>query len=221
MHSYKKRYYRLHIVVGKIILNSYPQFFSEEDKLALTLKDLYKEWERRTSLALIPFYIERLKFMEDERYKRNREGTFIPGEDTEFLLKNISETDRKLQQEKLEVQGMAEKLYQKWLEIKELRKKNQYASTNLRLKVHKSDDGEFFFNLMHEEPSSKMFNGTALPSSEISRRNDVIKIRAFIRLIINGHYVTRSKKAFLRWPNLELEIAEQFEVYLFTMPSSI
>jgi hypothetical protein len=116
---------------------------------------------------------------------------------------------------------MAEKLYQKWIEIKDLRKKNQYASTNLKLKVHKSDDGEFFFNLMHEEPSSKMFNGTALPSSEISRRNDVIKIRAFIRLIINGHYVTRSKKAFLRWPNLELEIAEQFEVYLFTMPSSI
>jgi heat shock protein HspQ len=35
MHSYKKRYYRLHIVVGKIILNSYSQFFSEEDKLAL------------------------------------------------------------------------------------------------------------------------------------------------------------------------------------------
>ena len=90
-----------------------------------------------------------------------------------------------------------------------------------KLKVHKSEDGEFYFNLMHEEPSAKMYNGTALPSSEITRRNDVVKIRAFIRLIINGHYVTRSKKAFLRWPNLELEIAEQFEVYLFTMPTSI
>lgn len=27
MHSYKKRYYRLHIVVGKIVLQSYPSFF--------------------------------------------------------------------------------------------------------------------------------------------------------------------------------------------------
>lgn len=90
----------------------------------MELKDLYKEWERRTSLALIPFYMERLKFMEDERYKRSRDGTFVPGEDAEFLLKNISETERKLQQEKLEVQNMAEKLYQKWKEIKELRKKN-------------------------------------------------------------------------------------------------
>lgn len=111
MHSYKKRYYRLHIVVGKIILNNYSEFFSAEDKLALQLKELYKEWERRTSLALIPFYMERLKFMEDERYKRNREGTFIPGEDTDFLLKNIAETERKLSNEKLEVQGMAERLY--------------------------------------------------------------------------------------------------------------
>jgi|LauGreDrversion4_2_1035121.scaffolds.fasta_scaffold15507_2 hypothetical protein len=116
---------------------------------------------------------------------------------------------------------MAEKLYQKWKEIKELRKKNMYAASNLKLKVHKSDDGEFFFNLIHEEPSSKLYSGGALPSSEITRRNDIVKIRAFIRLIINGHYVTRSKKAFLKWPNLELEIAEQFEVYLFTMPSSI
>ena len=221
MHSYKKRYYRLHIVVGKITLNNYPEFFSPEDKLALQLKELYKEWERRTSLALIPFYMERLKFMEDERYKRNREGTFIPGEDTDFLLKNIAETERKLQNEKLEVQGMAERLYQKWKEIKTLRKEKGYAATNLKLMVHKSEDGEFFYNLMHEEPSSKTFTGAALPSTEISRRNDVIKIRAFIRLIINGHYVTRSKKAFLKWPNLELEIAEQFEVYLFTMPSSI
>ena len=85
---------------------------------------------------------------------------------------------------------MAEKLYQKWKEIKELRKKNMYAASNLKLKVHKSDDGEFFFNLIHEEPSSKLYSGGALPSSEITRRNDIVKIRAFIRLIINGHYVT-------------------------------
>ncbi len=40
--------------------------------------------------------MERLKFMEDERYKRNREGLLVPGEDTEFLLKNIKETENKL-----------------------------------------------------------------------------------------------------------------------------
>ena len=38
---------------------------------------------------------------------------------------------------------------------------------------------------MYEEPSSKKFNATPLPSSEVSRRHDAIKIRAYARLIIN------------------------------------
>lgn len=66
MHSYKKRYFRLDIIVGKLALHGSPQYFSIEDRLALELRELYKEWERRTSLALIPFFMERLKFMEDE-----------------------------------------------------------------------------------------------------------------------------------------------------------
>lgn len=66
MHSFKKRYYRLDIIVGKIGLLNYPLFFSQEDKLSIELKELFKEWERRTSLALIPFYQERVKFMEEE-----------------------------------------------------------------------------------------------------------------------------------------------------------
>lgn len=62
--------------------------------MALELKELYKEWERRTSLALIPFYDERLKFMRDELYNRHREGgnPLISKEDNEFLSRNIEET---------------------------------------------------------------------------------------------------------------------------------
>lgn len=47
------------------------------------------------------------------------------------------------------------------------------------------------------------------------------RVRAYVRVVINGHYVTRSRKVFLRWPNLELDILEQFEIYVFTMPSTI
>jgi hypothetical protein len=61
---------------------------------------------------------------------------------------------------------------------------------------------------MHEEPSGKKYNGTALPGSEVSRRNNAMKIRAYIRLIINGKYVSRTRKAFLNWPNFEIEISE-------------
>jgi hypothetical protein len=56
LHSFKKRYFRLDIVIGKVCLLKYPQFFSKEDKLAIELRELYKDYERRTSLAMIPFY---------------------------------------------------------------------------------------------------------------------------------------------------------------------
>lgn len=61
---------------------------------------------------------------------------------------------------------------------------------------------------MHEEPSAKKFNGSVLPNSEVSRRNNVGRIRAYIRLIINGKYVARTRKAFLNWPNFEIDLSE-------------
>jgi len=99
MHSFKQRYYRLDINIGKIVLHSYPDFFSLEDRLAIEIKELFKDWERRTSLALIPFYMERIKFMEDEQYKREREGgnPLASKDDDEFLKRNIEETQRKLE----------------------------------------------------------------------------------------------------------------------------
>ena len=69
---------------------------------------------------------------------------------------------------------------------------------------------EFYFNLMHEEPSGKKIDGTALPNSEISRRNSAMRARGYVRLIINGKYVSRTRKAFVKWPNFEIEIGEQF-----------
>ena len=63
--------------------------------------------------------------------------------------------------------------------------------------------------------------GAALPHSEISRRNSAVRVRAYVRLIINGRYVARSRKQFMRWPNLEIDISEQFQVCVFTMPSTI
>jgi len=65
MHSFKKRYYRLDIVVGKMSLLRCPSVFSAEDRLAIELKELYKDYERRTSLAMIPFYMSRLEFIEE------------------------------------------------------------------------------------------------------------------------------------------------------------
>lgn len=42
--------------------------------------------------------MERIKFMEDEQYKRHRDGgnPLTSHDDDEFLLRNIEETQRKL-----------------------------------------------------------------------------------------------------------------------------
>jgi len=34
--------------------------------MALELNELYKDYEKRTSLAMIPFYMSRLEFMNNE-----------------------------------------------------------------------------------------------------------------------------------------------------------
>ena len=59
IHAYKKRYYRIDITIGKLHLFNYGELFSDEDKLAVKLKEKFKNYETRTSLALIPFYKER------------------------------------------------------------------------------------------------------------------------------------------------------------------
>jgi hypothetical protein len=55
MHSFKKQYYRLDIIIGKINLFNH-SYFSEEDRFADLLREKYKEYETRISLAMIPFY---------------------------------------------------------------------------------------------------------------------------------------------------------------------
>jgi len=46
-------------------------------------------------------------------------------------------------------------VYKKWKEIKELRKTNGFASTNFKMNVHKGANDELYFNIVHEEASSK------------------------------------------------------------------
>lgn len=90
-----------------------------------------------------------------------------------------------------------------------------FASTNVMLKIHKNEDsGEIYFNLTKEEPSGKLDrgknSGSALPHAEISRRNNAMNIRAYVRLKINGKFVSNTKKAKLSWPNFEIEVSELF-----------
>jgi hypothetical protein len=47
-------------------------------------------------------------------------------------------------------------VYKKWKEIEDLRKQNQFTSTNIKMNIHKGGtNDELYFNIVHEETSMK------------------------------------------------------------------
>lgn len=101
MHSFKKQYYRLDIIVGKVSLLNYRHLFSEEDRLALQLREQFKLYETRVSLAMIPFYAQRLNYIARELEDKTR--LLAAQEDINFLTNTKIEVERKLENEKREV----------------------------------------------------------------------------------------------------------------------
>jgi len=66
LHSFKKRYYRLDIILGNVKLFNCKSLLSEEEKLAIDLKEKFQDYETRISLGMIPFYMDRVKYMSEE-----------------------------------------------------------------------------------------------------------------------------------------------------------
>lgn len=66
LNSFKTQYYRIDIIIGKILLKKWAGMFHAEDQLAVDLKHMCKSYDRRVSLALIPFYMERLEYLKGE-----------------------------------------------------------------------------------------------------------------------------------------------------------
>lgn len=63
MHAYKKKYFRLDIIIGKVDFFHAWDLFTDEDELALQMLEQFKAYEIRTSLAMIPFYREKKRFI--------------------------------------------------------------------------------------------------------------------------------------------------------------
>ena len=82
-HSYKKKYFRLDICIGKIRMTSCKQIFCEEDRLCIYMKEKFKEYETRVSLAMIPFYQQRLRFIKEELNRKEYQAA--KREELQFL----------------------------------------------------------------------------------------------------------------------------------------
>lgn len=101
MHSFKKQYYRLDIIVGKVQLFNFRNLFSKEDRLALKLREQFKLYETRVSLAMIPFYTQRVQYIQNEIVDKKR--LLAPQNEIQFLTNTLVEVERKLENEKKEV----------------------------------------------------------------------------------------------------------------------
>jgi len=120
--------------------------------------------------------------------------------------------ERKYNDEKSQLQKLAEELYKKWTDIVALREANNYRSTNVLLKVYTDPNtGEFTnFNLLSETVPGKKNDNSSLSGSENTRRKDASNTKFYLRLLINGKRVSHTQKYFMNWPNFEVEICEAF-----------
>ena len=92
-------------------------------------------------MAMIPFYAERINHL-DERIKEEREKRDLANqEELQFLQRTKADLINSFDKEKNEVEQKAQALYNTWLEIDNLRKKQQYAQASAYLKVYKRDIG--------------------------------------------------------------------------------
>ena len=66
MHAHKTQYYRLDIILGRVNFSSLHKYLVEEDRLAVRLRELFKQYEQQVSLAMIPFYEDRLQHIGEQ-----------------------------------------------------------------------------------------------------------------------------------------------------------
>jgi len=149
-----------------------------------------KDYEDRVNLGMIPFYLQRLNFINEELISVNNP----PSEnDRKFLNQVYNEVNEKFKNERSVLNDLANKIYDTWVEIKDVRSKQGYRSTPLMLKVHKveSQDGNNHesidhFSLNKVNPTDRKDNGEALGWLESKRRNDINNLKVQANLIING-----------------------------------
>jgi hypothetical protein len=51
--------------VGKLEIHNLEDLLSEEDRLCLKMREQFTDWENQVSLAMIPFYQQRLDHLDD------------------------------------------------------------------------------------------------------------------------------------------------------------
>ena len=223
LNSFKKQYYQIDITIGKILLKRHEKLFSEEDHLCLELRDLLKTYDRRVCLALIPFYLTKKDYIEDEIASCQKDGNRNM-EDEKFLKKVRKNIQRSLDEEVRALTEAAKEILALWKRIQDHRKaqKEGYKEmTPYKLQVYQGSNeeerengAEVLFNLKDDTTFSD-------EDKEKLGINKVENTKAYCKLIIDGKEVKRTDPVKIAWPAMELQFMDKFQIFVFTLPSKV
>ena len=217
----KMRLFKLKIIIGKIIFRNLP-IFSEEDKLASDLVQLHKEFYSTLNMLNIPYLMKKRNNIQSKLDSYNNIHQLSEAQEIE--IKNMAifldETSKLLAEEKKVINEKANRLYNKWLELKDKRRAQGYKGTSVKLNVIRFQDHgmdanayDYAFILTNEKEDND------LPKEEINRREKITNNSVFLKVYINGAFAFETRPVALSYPSYEVEINSQFVMNLYTRPT--
>ena len=221
----KLQSFRLDLAIGKMRLFRYSPYLSIEETQANDLYLLTKIYNQRIDMAMIPYLNNSIDMLYQE-YTRLSNSYRPPEKELELISYEMSRRKTILQKETDFLQNLANSINDKWESLKRTRLNQNFASSPIKLQKRKynSDSGSSEVELMCVQEKISLyqdFQNKPLPRSEIRRRNLLQKMRVFVRIVINGRYVARTRKSFIEWPSLDINFLEKFQIFLYSRPSSI
>ena len=100
------------------------------------LKIRCKNYDRRVSLALIPFYKERLDYISNELSKKTESLDDNAQKEADYLKKILQTVKKDKEREVKALNKMAKNIYKLWKDIQQERIKEQCQKTTYCLKVY-------------------------------------------------------------------------------------
>jgi len=196
--------------------------FSEEDKLASDLVKLHKDFYYTLNMLNIPYLIKKRSNIQLKLDSYNNIHQL--NEAQEIEIKNMAifleETSKLLAEEKKVLNEKANRLYNKWLEIKDKRRAQGYKGTTVKLNVIRFQDHgmdanayDYAFILTNEKEDDE------IPKEERTRREKISNNSVFLKVYINGVFAFETRPVALTYPNYEVEINSQFIMNLYTRPT--
>ena len=217
----KMRLFKLRIIIGKIIFRSHPMF-SDEDMAASQVIYLHKDFYSTLNMLNIPYLKKKRKNIQMKLDSYNNIHQLNDAQEIEIKNMKIflDETSKLLNKEKKIINQKANLLYNKWLDLKKIRREQGFIGNPLKLNVIRFNDNEndpniydYAFILTNDKEVDP------LPREEINRRAKISKNMVFLKVYINDTFAFETKPAPITYPHYEVEINAQFVMNLYTRPT--